>query len=365
MTMKKLGAFLATVTVTAAIAFAGGAARAQPVPDVPLPADITGAGSGSGSGDQPANTGGNTPPIPSDKDKPIGPTDPYPPPPPPKPKLIKPPLSAWCPWRGRGTECLPEVLTTPTGWLLPNGMLYSKTSVDTGGGISSDTRVGLGDVAEFGVSTTDQVREKTDELDQRISRIQPYVLASFRIGVPESRIFNAQPGLTLGFRKSFERNHEGFKSRIAELTLVQSKHVHKNVAIHVGGAFWDASLTGPPDETTGERPETTLHDLPGKTISNQVRLFGGVEVRPLENSQILVDLGWVPQFCYNCVDEKDKVSLKPVLSWGVRTMLSSWARFEAGVRLPDIGKANLLDAQIFGSLTLTSGAFRSAIESLQ
>jgi hypothetical protein len=46
-------------------------------------------------------------------------------------------------------------------------------------------------------------------------------------------------------------------------------------------------------------------------------------------------------------------------------LVASWARFEAGVRLPDIGEANLLDAQIFGQVTLTSGAFRTAIESLQ
>src|SRR4029077_14587384 len=50
---------------------------------------------------------------------------------------------------------MPEVLTTPTGWLLPAAVLYSRTSIDTGGGLSSDARVGLGDVAEFGVATTD------------------------------------------------------------------------------------------------------------------------------------------------------------------------------------------------------------------
>jgi hypothetical protein len=41
----------------------------------------------------------------------------------------------------------PEVLTTPTGWLLPAAVLYSKNALDTGGGVTSDTRFGLGDVA--------------------------------------------------------------------------------------------------------------------------------------------------------------------------------------------------------------------------
>src|SRR5688500_5797414 len=122
----------------------------------------------------------------------------------------------------RPTIDFPEVLATPTGWLLPAGVLYSKTAVDTGGGVTSDSRVGLGDVAEFGVATTDQVRER-DAADGKPDRIQPYVTASFRMGVAEDRLFAHQPGVTLGFRKSFERNHRGFKTRIAELTLVASK----------------------------------------------------------------------------------------------------------------------------------------------
>ena len=32
----------------------------------------------------------------------------------------------------------PEVLTTPTGWLLPAAVLYSKNALDTGGGVTSE-----------------------------------------------------------------------------------------------------------------------------------------------------------------------------------------------------------------------------------
>ena len=78
----------------------------------------------------------------------------------------------------------PEVLNTPTGWLLPAGVLYSRDRIDTGGGVSSDNRVGLGDVAEFGVATTDQVRERqTDSDKEKAEAIQPYVTASFRLGL--------------------------------------------------------------------------------------------------------------------------------------------------------------------------------------
>jgi hypothetical protein len=109
----------------------------------------------------------------------------------------------------------PEVLTTPTGWLLPAGALYSRNAIDTGGGITSDDRVGLGDVAEFGVATTDQVRERKLP-DDKPDRIQPYVTASFRLGVEESRLFRAQPGVTLGFRKSFERTQGSEQDRRAD-----------------------------------------------------------------------------------------------------------------------------------------------------
>lgn len=361
--MKRVIVILAAVTVTAAIA------RAQPVPDVPIPPDTPADGSGSGS--DPKET---PPPIPKDAGSAATPADPYPAAPAPKPKKKRAPPSPFCKWEERGTECMPEVLTTPTGWLLPGAVLYSRTGVDTGGGVSSDTRVGLGEVAEFGVATTDSVRAKFTN-GEPPDRIQPYVTASFRLGIQEGRLFDAQPGMTLGFRKSFERNHDQFKTKIAELTLVASKHLGKNAALHLGAAFWDASLEGNFDDDDIEgKNEVTLHGF-DDTMKKQVRPFGGIELRPLPSSQILVDIGWAPEFCYQCSNFGDqangakfganKIRLKPVLSWGVRNQLARWARIEAGVRLPDIGQANLLDAQIFGQVTFTSSALRSAVDSLQ
>jgi hypothetical protein len=257
----------------------------------------------------------------------------------------------------------PEVLRTPTGWLLGAGVLYSKTSLDTGGGVTSDNRVGLGHVAEFGVATTDQVRERNTQKD-KAERIQPYVTASFRLGVEEDRLFGGQPGVTLGFRKSFERNHRGYKTRIAELTLVASKHFGKRVALHAGGALWDASLQSNAGVPDGEEPppEVTLH---GHDYKNQVRVFGGFEARPLQRSAILIDLGWSPEFCYECTADTDKIQLRPELSWGVRYEAASFMHLESGVRVPDIGNFNLLDAQIFGQVTFTSFALSHAVESLQ
>ncbi len=343
------GLILTTVLVTAAIA------RAQPAPVDPAePGSDAGSGtneigSDGAAGPPPAGRGGVVPPEDHEQ-----PTDPY-----------RAPTVPVLPSRKRLPDPsidMPEVLTIPTGWLLPAAVLYSKTSLDTGGGVNSDTRVGLGDVAEFGVATTDGVRERDNDDDTSAARIQPYVTASFRLGVSEGRLFVHQPGITLGFRKSFERNHNDFKTRIAELTLVASKKIGKHTAFHVGGAFWDASLEGRLDGNAGEISEVTFH---GGDYKRQIRAFGGIEVHPLEKSQILVDLGWTPEFCYRCTGADAKISLRPTLSWGVRYEVADWMHLESGVRVPDIGSANLLDAQIFGQITFTSWALRRAVDSLK
>ena len=372
------GVLFATVLATAAVAraqpaptdpaapAADPAAPLQPLPDpvggrptarppVPAPSDTPvdpGAPSDASDASTPAATAG-TPAEPyGDVPGPLlgGQVDPGNPTMPRKPGKPRPAIA------------FPEVLTTPTGWLLPAAVLYSKTAVDTGGGVTSDNRVGLGDVAEFGVATTDQVRER-DLPSDKPERIQPYVTASFRMGVAEHRLFAQQPGITLGFRKSFERNHHGEKTRIAELTLVASKHLGSRVALHVGGALWDASLQSNAVVADGAPPppEFALHD---GSRGKQVRAFGGFEARPLDRSAILIDLGWAPEFCYQCVGA-DKITLRPELSWGVRYEVARFMHLESGVRVPDIGNFNLLDAQIFGQITFTSFALRDAVDSLK
>jgi len=216
--------------------------------------------------------------------------------------------------------------------------------------------VGLGDVAEFGISSTDQVRAKATGMDTP-KAIQPYVTATFRMGVAEDRLFDNQPGIVLGFRKSFERNVDAHSTRLAELTLVASKHLGPHAAIHVGGAFWDASLTGGGDDAA-------FHDHRVYSVGDQIRAFGGVQVEPIARAEILVDLGWAPEFCYGCTP-KDQIRLRPELAWGVRYQVADWMALESGVRVPDIASANLLDAQIFGQVTFTSWALRHVVDDLK
>ncbi|MDX2091108.1 MAG: hypothetical protein SFX73_24825 [Kofleriaceae bacterium] len=354
---KRNGIILATMLVTTGIAAAqppgnDPPAGSQPPPPNP-PTDGTQIGSDAdnpppGSGDAP---GGEPTPVGPDG---IPSVDPYATPsntPPPRKKIPRPMID------------MPEVLGTPTGWLLPAAVLYSRTSLDTGGGVTSDTRVGLGDVAEFGIATTDAVRERLDDADTTVERIQPYVTASFRVGIGENRTFIGQPGVTVGFRKSFERNHDNYKTRIAELTVVASKHLfNKKMAVHLGAAMWDASVFGLLEDGAEEKREFTFHD---RDIKDQMRAFGGLQFQPLPRSQILVDLGWSPEFCYRCASDADRIRLRPTLSWGVRYQVANFMMLESGVRVPDIADLNLLDAQIFGQVTFTSWALRRAVDSLK
>jgi hypothetical protein len=251
---------------------------------------------------------------------------------------------------------LPQLLATPTGWLLPAAVLYSRSGLDTAGGVTSDERVGLGDVAEFGLSTLDDVRAKNATTDSP-SPIQPYVAATFRIGVAENRLFDYQPALVLGFRKSFERSTDGFSSRVAELSLVASEHLGSRVALHLGGSFWDASLEG-------SGVDTALSDRSDHALSDQLRVFGGFEVKPFERSEIMADLAWAPTFCYQCA-APDQIQLSAQLSWGVRYEVAPWLFLESGVHVFDIDKAKLLDAQIFGQITLVTWGLRHAFDSFK
>ena len=252
---------------------------------------------------------------------------------------------------------MPQLIATPTGWLLPAAVLYSRTGLDTSGGFTSDQRVGLGDVAEFGLATLDDIRTN-NPMGNAPSAIQPYIAASFRIGVSEDRLFENQPGVVLGFRKSFSRTDDDVQSRVAELTLVASKHLTPRIALHVGYAFWDASLSGPNNDTA-------LDNRTDHSLVDQLRPFGGIQVKPFDRSEIMADVAWAPEFCYTCANATDQIRLSAELSWGVRYKATPWMYLESGVHVFDIDQAKLLDAQIYGQITFVTWGLRHAVDSIR
>src|SRR5665647_1236350 len=105
---KRQGLIIATVLATAAIA------RAQPQPGDPAQPG----GDAGGSGAQIGSDGTPTPPV----DPPITGTEIGPDPYAPNPGIPELPKRKTLP---HGPIGMPEVLTTPPGWLLPAAVLYS------------------------------------------------------------------------------------------------------------------------------------------------------------------------------------------------------------------------------------------------
>ncbi len=248
---------------------------------------------------------------------------------------------------------MPVLFNAATAYLPPAGVILGGVGVDTGGGLGADLRVGLGDVAEFGVGTTDLVRTRVCDPVCETSAVQPYPLALFKMGLAENRLFDNQPALALGFRKSFEREHDNRSTRVAELYLIASKKVGRSTRLHAGGVFWDAAIRRGGDGAAAS--EVVLHE---GGVRKQLRAFGGIEIEALPRSHLIVEMLWAPELRLGVTDtEPDTIGLTPMLAWGVRYELAPWLLFESGVRVPDIKDVNLLDAQIFGQVRLISRRF--------
>ena len=334
---------------------------ADPDPKPPPPNPDGEAGSPPAEGQPPAGQ----PPLPATADPadaeeaPIDPFDqpaplaPLGPPAPlaAQPRTTQPPATQY---KGRRRTLAnmraPQLLSVPTAHLLPAAIVYSTTSVDTGGSIGGSLRVGLGDVGEFGLETSPLIRIIPFP-GQDAETIQPLIFATFKMGVSEEHLFKHQPALALGFRKSFNRKYKGNHIRAAAIELTASK-TFGGVSLHGGAVFWDAEL-----EEIGGAP-VALHD---DAIKRQIRPFGGIEAEPFKDAQLLIDVAWVPLFRPGQSKLKERIELRPSLSWGIRYVLSRSVSLESGVRVPDIGEANLLDAQIFGQFTFASDKIRRAL----
>ncbi|MBP8807598.1 MAG: hypothetical protein KBG48_31160 [Kofleriaceae bacterium] len=340
------------VPLVGALALTGGPASAQPLPvPIPLPPPTPPPDGTPPDGTPPDGTPPEgTPPDGTAPDGTGQPPTPQPPPPGNPEVIAALPTDEAPPSPPSPPLPLPELLLAPTGYLLPAGVIYSRSGVDTSGGLSGDLRFGLGQVAEFGVAMTDLIRAR-EAFGATPERLAPFYTATFRMGLAEDRLFAHQPALTLGFRKSFEHEDAGRRARIAELHLAASKRLGARASVHVNGTFWDASV---------EDVDGTVVALHDQGLGKQLRVGGGVAIRAVDDADIAIDLAWVPEFCFTCLAE-NRTRLRPVLSWGVRYDLARWAMLQSGVRVPDIGDANLLDAQIFGQLTLVNRTLERVI----
>lgn len=251
----------------------------------------------------------------------------------------------------RSQMYFPMIFTAPSGRMLPAAVIWSSSGVHTGGGFYGDLFVGLGDVAEFGVGTTDLIRVRPMPGEDPIP-IEPFGQASFKMGVAEHRFIRHQPALALAFRKSFEHTFGSAKVRTAALYLMATKGLGPRVSVHAGGVLWDASIREPMADAY------FFHD---EGLENQIAPIVAIEAEPIDRSSIMVELNWVPEFTRMPAD----IRLSAMLTWGVRYRITSLFAFESGVRVQGIDEANLLDAQIFGQLSWGSDRLRRAIHKLR
>lgn len=244
------------------------------------------------------------------------------------------------------------LLFAPTARMLEAGAISAAGAIDTVGGAQLELKVGLGGVAEFGIGSTDHIRARDcATCDARTVRLVP--MARFVMGLPEHRLFRHQPALAIGFQKSFTRKHDARSSRYAMLYLVASKKVG-SAQLHGGALIWDGEIARADDSLV------TLHSEP---LSKRVRPTAGFEVLARERSHVIVDLTWNPELrIARDLAEADSLRLRPMLSWGVRYAAARRVALEAGVRVPDIADANLLDAQIFAQLRVASRPIIAALE---
>ncbi len=233
----------------------------------------------------------------------------------------------------------PQLFAAPTARLIPAGVVYAGLGIDSEGTPWAGAALGLGDVAEFGVTSTDMVRARSTA-DTAAESILPYVVATFRMGVDEELVFRHQPAVVLGFSKSFTRDEEDMRTRVAQLFLIASKRLGRSTQLHLGATVWDASLL-----SLDSGAEQTLHDV---GLGAQLRGIFGVDLEVKPGAQIMVETFWAPEFTY----EEPDIRLAARFAFGVRWQATGWLAIESGVSVPDIGEGNLLPANIFGQVRL-------------
>lgn len=163
------------------------------------------------------------------------------------------------------------------GWLLLGGVVSARASFDTAGAAMASTAVGLGDVAELELSTIGDVSVGG----------APFVLASFKLGVAESRTFEGQPAFALAFRKSFVHEHDGTSARFAQLNLTASRTIRDRVAVHAGVAMWDSLVEGPKPGWTPRMVGGGFESDP----ASQVAASAGVQVIVIDRVDVMVAAG--------------------------------------------------------------------------
>lgn len=212
-----------------------------------------------------------------------------------------------------------------SAWLLPAAVMSTRTAADTSGATMADADIGLGGVAEFGVSTLVDVA----------ARDAPYVFATFKLGIAEDRVFRGQPAFALAFRKSFVHVHDGVTTQLAQLSLTASKHLGERVALHASGAMWDARI-----EAGNARGDERVAQLAASAA---------VEVAVQKRVGLMIDAGFAR-------DRDMRVS--PTVSLSGRYLARRWLAVESAY------VTNGPETRLVAGVSVQTSALRRAIDAL-
>ena len=253
---------------------------------------------------------------------------------------------------------MPEVITTPTGWLLPAGVLYSRDrdrhrrrrAHGQPRRPRRRRRVRRRDASIRSARAGDRRPTIRPIASSRTSR------ATFRMGVAEDRLFDqaARRSCSASTSRSSAAS-DGFATtdRRADAGREQAPRRSRRAPRRrrVLGRVARPRTATTVRRSTIARQRAVRADPP----------FGGIQVRPLDKSEILVDVGWAPEFCYACTDDTADRPAAP----SSRGACATRSRLDAArVGCPGCrtsASANLLDAQIFGQVTFTSLALAHAV----
>ena len=222
----------------------------------------------------------------------------------------------------------------PSGPILHSAIVTASTAVGTRGDSATELRIGLGDAADWGIAT----------YDAGFDGVPPYVVASFRMGVFEHRLFRGQPAVALAFRKSFAHEHAGILSRTAQLSLTATRTFADRITVHAGAGMWDSLVVEQPGHVIDRAVARTIDPM-GTGRLQQIVTYGGIEGRPLEHSTVFLDGG---------VAHTTGASF-PSFAYGVRYYGWRGATLESSVRVAG-------DVQIFGAIQIRTDRLRSLVQ---
>jgi hypothetical protein len=212
----------------------------------------------------------------------------------------------------------PRLVHVPTAYVLPSAGLYGSAGGSHRGAGFGALSIGLGGVAEVGVSTDDDAGECVDCDAGAVARALSVRSAYFKMGVAEGAFHRLQPALALGFQAQLgaPESEELRAIRLARLYLVASRTVG-SVRAHLGMDLWDG-------RGTGSAPVS----LNQQDLSRRVRPFAGLGLTPriYPRTTLLGEVSWVPTFGSASVD------LRWLAGWGVRYQAFSWSSVELVVR---------------------------------